>query len=317
MRRPASRRTAQDGAAPVWARLIVPLVLVLVVVLGVDYGVLASRAQRVDVRLPTTSSAGETWLIVGIDDRAEATDPDNGDFGAGVDKPTGARADVVVVVRPGLGAVSVSRDLLLPGADGAPRRLATTWWDGPQVFVDALCTGLGVPATHLAALDMRGFQTLVDTLGGVPLTLPEALRDRRSGLQVDAGHRVLDGRTALALVRSRQGEVLRDATWVPDPSGQEGREARTAAVLAQVVATARDRVRRDPATAQRLAWRVLPDLGLDQETSVADLARLRHLPPVQPLPLRRVPGAQLAEIVPETATTLSELGLTGDCRVGS
>ncbi len=290
------------------------VVALLVAAMVAESLVLSSRPQRVEVALPDADGA-PTWLIVGLDDRAEAADPDNGDFGTGPDKPIGARTDVIVLVRPGRTALSVSRDIVVLQQDGRPQRLGNLWLRSPQALVDGLCTGLQVPVTHLVAIDMRGFQTLVDTLGGIEVTLPEAMRDRRTGLSIEAGSHTIDGRTALALVRSRQGEVLRNGRWVPEGTGEAGREARAATVMADVVAKAKARGTRNPALAHTLAWRVLPDVTLDADTPLAELASLRNLPAFTSLPVERTPNSNLAALTDQSRQTLTELGWTSGCTV--
>lgn len=71
---------------------------------------------------------------------------------------------------------------------------------------------LGIPIHYYAALDLDGFQRLIDVVGGVTVTVDRAIDDVRYswmdgtyGYKLAVGTHTLDGRNALAFVRSRQG----------------------------------------------------------------------------------------------------------------
>jgi LCP family protein required for cell wall assembly len=70
----------------------------------------------------------------------------------------------------------------------------------------------GVPVHYFASIDLDGFRTLLDLVGGVDVDNPRAIDDPRydwfdgtHGFQLAAGGVHLDGRLGLAYVRSRQG----------------------------------------------------------------------------------------------------------------
>lgn len=278
----------------------------------VDYALLARRPARIGLNFPQ-QQAGETWVIVGLDDRSAAGSAAD-DVGTGKGAPVGARADLIIVVHEVEGrrhAFTVTRDAVVRLADQTPQRIGATWTQGPQVFVDALCRSLNIPATHVVAVNMRAFVGLVDTLGGVQMTLPQALRDRRAHIELSAGTHVLNGRQTLALVRSRQGEVQVNGRWMADPEGAAGRQRRASEAMAAVLAKAKDA---DPLTWQRLGWRVLPDVTLDRDSSLAGLATLRNLPPITTLPIEAVPDSELATITPQTMDALRAAGYTDTCQ---
>ncbi len=71
---------------------------------------------------------------------------------------------------------------------------------------------IGVPIHYFAAVDLQGFRRMVDIVGGVTVDNPRAINDPRydwldgtHGFYLSAGKVKLDGRTALAYARSRQG----------------------------------------------------------------------------------------------------------------
>jgi LCP family protein required for cell wall assembly len=72
---------------------------------------------------------------------------------------------------------------------------------------------IGIPIDYYAAVDFAGFEQLVDLVGGVDVTLDRPIADdtygwgpnRPRGFFLEPGDHHLDGRTALAYVRSRHG----------------------------------------------------------------------------------------------------------------
>jgi LCP family protein required for cell wall assembly len=71
---------------------------------------------------------------------------------------------------------------------------------------------LGAPIHYYVAIDLAGFRRMIDTVGGVTIDNPKALNDPlydwldgTFGFRLSAGVHTLDGRWALAYVRSRQG----------------------------------------------------------------------------------------------------------------
>jgi hypothetical protein len=54
-------------------------------------------------------------------------------------------------------------------------------------------------------IDFDGFQAMVDQLDGVEVCLPEAAKEKDSGIDLPAGRSVIQGEQALAFVRQRKG----------------------------------------------------------------------------------------------------------------
>jgi LCP family protein required for cell wall assembly len=74
---------------------------------------------------------------------------------------------------------------------------------GPACAVKTVEELTRVRMDHYVEVDFTGFTHLIDTLGGVPMTLRKPLHDPESHLQLSAGKHVLSGEQALALVRTR------------------------------------------------------------------------------------------------------------------
>lgn len=85
--------------------------------------------------------------------------------------------------------------------------------DGPlPTLMNEVGFLIGVPINYYAAVDLAGFRRLVDAVGGVTVVNDRAIDDPRYewldgtfGFSLPAGKVTLNGRNALAFVRSRQG----------------------------------------------------------------------------------------------------------------
>ena len=302
-------------AVPGW--IWKPGVLILAVVVGlVTAGALLNaRANRLDVRLHASRNDGRTLLVVGIDDRSLAPEGTT-DFGELGDEH-GARADLILALhRQGgqIRAASIPRDLVVEVAPHEYDRRATSWLRGPPAFVDGLCRSLAMPVDHVVVVNLRGFVTLVDAVGGVDVTLEHPLRDEHAHIDLPAGTQRLDGRTALGFVRSRQGEILVDGTWTADPEGAAGRQRRGGEVFRAL----QGRLPRNPVTLYSLAWRTLPETSLSDGTSLLDLAGFRDLPgDFARIPVEGGRDADdwVATVNDQTRAALAETGLAGVCSV--
>ena len=182
---------------------------------------------------------GENYLIVGTDSPVglAADDPlreGHSDFSQ--------LADVIMVIRlrdNGTAAMmSIPRDLAAEIAgtsdiagigtfakiNSAYNRDRTTAGRAARL-IDTVEENLDITLQHYIEADFQAFLRLVDAVGGVEMTFARPLRDQpkagaqdptesRSGFFTEAGTHVLDGRQALAYVRSRRlEEQVPDGTW--------------------------------------------------------------------------------------------------------
>lgn len=92
--------------------------------------------------------------------------------------------------------------------------------DGPfPTLIKELSYLIGVPINYYAALNLDGFRRMIDLVGGVTVDNPKVINDPSyawldgtHGFYLGAGEVHLDGRTALAYVRSRKGVGDNDFT---------------------------------------------------------------------------------------------------------
>ncbi|MFF8946394.1 LCP family protein [Streptomyces sp. NPDC014864] len=176
----------------------------------IDQALGGDRPAKVD-------NGSENILVLGSDTRAGG----NRKLGGGVDDGS-ARSDTAMIVHVYKGhkkasVVSIPRDTLVDRPECTDAHGTTHPAARNVMFNEAYSTGgatcavksveslTGVRMDHYLEVDFRGFQKLVDELGGVRVTTGKDIDDRESHLKLAAGTHSLDGRQALALVRTRHG----------------------------------------------------------------------------------------------------------------
>ncbi|WP_428950097.1 LCP family protein [Streptomyces sp. cg35] len=154
-------------------------------------------------------------LLLGSDSRAGT----HGQYGQGV---LGARADTAMVLHVDkthkkASVVSIPRDTMVQrpacaqthggSAPGARQAMFNSSYQvgGPACTVKTVEKMSGVRMDHYLEVDFKGFQKLIDELGGVDITTHRAINDQNSGLSLTAGKHTLKGKQALELVRTRHG----------------------------------------------------------------------------------------------------------------
>jgi len=137
-------------------------------------------------------------LILGLDSR-----PGEGDAG---------RSDTMILttfipLKAYVGALSIPRDLWVKVPGYGENRINTAHFfgeleqpgGGPRAAMNAIQQNFGVNVDYYLRARFDGFREVVNSLGGVDVTLPSPMSGFPAGLQ----H--MDGDQALALVRDRKG----------------------------------------------------------------------------------------------------------------
>jgi LCP family protein required for cell wall assembly len=120
----------------------------------------------------------------------------------------------------GSAMISIPRDLVnapLPNGEPYPQKLNSLlqtaneqtarypFGGGVATLKATIGELLGVTIDYIAAVDMAGFQQMVDAIGGVEITLDSPVEDPSIGWSLPAGPTVMNGETALRFVRARYG----------------------------------------------------------------------------------------------------------------
>jgi LCP family protein required for cell wall assembly len=276
----------------------------------VDEVVLDSRLGTVSVALPD-GGPGSTWLIIGSD--AFPNPHQSPRF-------AGQRADVILLVHTGsphASVISVPRDLLIADPEGGLERAALTLDSGGvQQLVDGLCRTLGVGVGHIVELTRDGFADIVGAVGGVTVRVHTPVRDPSVALEIDdTGAVHLDGSQALALVRSRHPQYLRDGVWIRlrEHAGARARTRNAGEVFAALRHAARG-LRWNPLRLQRVLWAVTGNVRVDADTDLTDLVGLLHgSGRLRVLPAAPLPNTIAVHATDGTRAVLAAAGYSRSC----
>jgi LCP family protein required for cell wall assembly len=231
-RRRSDRHTAKKHRHP-WLRRVafgVAGLLVVSLVLGVAAyvklngnihrlditGALGDRPSQQATTDAQTNLAPLNIFVMGSDSR-EGTNLGKGQTEYGM---AGSRSDTNLIVhlsadRKSAIVVSIPRDSMTMAPrdcknknDKVQNGVVRQWnqnftLGGPACTIRTFEGLTGIFIDHFVVIDFRGFQSMVDALGGVTVCLPEAVKDRQSFLDLPAGKSRVNGKNALAYVRLR------------------------------------------------------------------------------------------------------------------
>lgn len=181
-------------------------------------GVLRQGNELPDSFLSALRSTGDgkpvNILLLGSDTR----EGQGKKFGS-VDKIAGARSDTAMIVhlagdRKSATVLSIPRDLwteipacvLEDGTTTSPKadRFNVAFESGgPSCSVQTASAITGIQIDHVAVVNFKGFEKIVDTLNGVPVCLRKPIKDEKAQLSLPAGKVTLNGEQALGLARAR------------------------------------------------------------------------------------------------------------------
>lgn len=143
-------------------------------------------------------------LLLGVDKSQERDN--SGDFGGGEGV---YRSDSIILARVDPKAIkvtliSIPRDTKVDlGEYGEQKINAAYAFGGQALITEAVSKLCGVPITHYAEIDFDQFTSVVDTIGGIEVNLPVAVKDNLAGVDLPAGTQTLNGAQALGLSRAR------------------------------------------------------------------------------------------------------------------
>lgn len=201
------------------------LTIVLAVVLVAFVGVGAAAAAFL-VHLNNNIQSTDSELVERFSEPVAMQDP----FYMlllGVDKSEGRsedwgadasnfRSDTIILARIDAPAqkvtlVSIPRDTLVDMGINGERKINDAYSLGGGDYMTDVVedlvnqrTDVHIRISAYAEVDFEQFTSIVDAIGGVEVTLPvDVVDDRYAHINLEAGTHLLDGKTALALVRSR------------------------------------------------------------------------------------------------------------------
>lgn len=171
---------------------------------------------KLEAERPSRTSGArgaENILLIGSDDRSGT----NGSYGG---EAGSQRSDTTILLhlatdRKHATAVSVPRDVMVtvPACekpDGTRTKPALMQFNlafetgGPACSIRTVEQLSGIRIDHYVILDFSGFKTMVDSIGGVEVCVPQPIHDKDARLDLPAGRHVLHGEQALGYVRARE-----------------------------------------------------------------------------------------------------------------
>lgn len=263
---PSSPATASvPKRRPRVGRIVLSIFLVLILALGIG---VFSAWNWVDDQLnkqtwltSKADTAGESWLILGSDER-EGTIGDAGDV-------EGFRTDTILVLtRPKTGSsslISIPRDSLVE-IDGSYMKInAVAQLYSRKQLVNEVEDITGQKINHVAMVRFGGLVKVVDALGGVDLCYDQNVNDPYSGMNWTAGCHTVDGNTALAFSRMRYADV----------QGDFGRAARQRQVINAIVKKgASKQTLTNFNKTKKVAAAALSSVTVDEKASTSSLLRM-------------------------------------------
>ena len=233
-----------------------------------------TTTQPSDGPVETSPPPPEILALIGTDSRSGLETTANfGDF-------PGERADVITLAirkGPELTLLSVPRDLYTRDTcNGGHQRISSAYAGcdeepGLSHLVAELELVTGQDIQHAVAVDLDGFQKIVDSVGGYEICSEYPLRDRKSGLRLEEGCTVADGGTTLAWLRSRYTERLVNGDWeyVPGVSDLTRNQRQRRFLISMLH---RQAERAGPGDVLGLIESLAPHLTIDDELTLPDAA---------------------------------------------
>jgi LCP family protein required for cell wall assembly len=223
-----------------------------------------------------TSDGLDVFLLVGSDSREDLDDLEGfGEF-------SGNRADVVMVLfrtESEAAVLSLPRDLwvadMCTGREARINGLLEGCGDmnGPTLLTLSVESLIGETVDHFAMVDLAGFQSAVDAIGGYEICVERAVRDRRAKLELPAGCTMASGDQALAWLRSRHTQELTDSGWrTMDGMSDLARNDRQRKFLIDMMSSLSDLS--SPAAVTAAAQAVAPFLTVDSGLTLVEAVTL-------------------------------------------
>ncbi len=204
---------------------------------------------------PGLASTGTSFiLVIGSDARPG-------------ESPAQARGDSlhIVGVNPSESAVSIlgiPRDSFVPIPGVGTRKINEALLHGPDVMVRTVEQLAGIDIDGYVLTGFKGFQDLVNAVGGIGVDVPYAMSDPYSHARFRPGMTHMLGRNALAFTRDRHDV----------PGGDFGRSLNQGRMLIAALRQLKHDVAKNPGAL--LAWLAAGAKTLQTDLGLADMADL-------------------------------------------
>ncbi|MDX6237972.1 MAG: hypothetical protein QOG10_2787 [Kribbellaceae bacterium] len=253
-----------------WIGRIIGLIVLLFLLVLICVPLYAwGRINKVDAMPAGTRPAdtpGTTYLLVGSDSRAGLTAAEKKKLGTG--SAAGQRTDTIMLLHvPKSGPtalISLPRDSYVPiPGHGKNKINAAFSFGGPKLLIQTVEGVTGLRVDNYVEIGFGGFASIIDSVGGVQMCLPKAMKDAKAHINLPKGCQQLDGTNALGYVRARYSDPLGDLGRVQRQREMIGAVAKKAVGPATFL---------NPFRYYKLATAGADALTVDKDTSAIDMA---------------------------------------------
>jgi polyisoprenyl-teichoic acid--peptidoglycan teichoic acid transferase len=220
-----------------------------------------------------------TVLILGTDSRSGT----GSEYGSTADQCGCSDTIILARVNPQtkkVSLLSVPRDtrVQVPGHT-SPTKINSAFGRGPDVSVEVIQNSLNIPINHWIVLDLAGFKSIVDAIGGIKMDFPALVTDKNAGLYITkTGCQKVNGNTALAISRARELKYLDPKTgkYVFDNTYEYGRARRQQIMMKVIAAHTVKKSLSNPLTAKSVidTFTSHDRLAIDNQVSSSELLNL-------------------------------------------
>jgi LCP family protein required for cell wall assembly len=246
--------------------LIAGIVVLILIVVAVSSYFWADGKLNKSVTLPATTatSAGTNWLIVGSDSRQGLSRTQRDALHVGTSGSSASDSLMLLHMggpKPVL--ISIPRDSYVPIPGYGENKInASLAFGGPTLLIKTVENATGLRIDHYMGIGFGGLVSVVNTVGGVRVCLPQAIQDSYSGVNLSKGCHNLNGTQALAFVRDRHSFATSDLQRIQD------QRAFLKALLSKATSPG---VYLNPFTAYPFASTAAGSIAVDKGTSLYDL----------------------------------------------
>ena len=177
--------------------------------------------------------------------------------------------------------LSIPRDtrVHVNGSSAAASKINSAYGQGADNAVATIQTALGIDINHWIVLDLAGFKSIVDAIGGIKMDFPYKVYDKNAGLYItQTGCQKVSGTTALAISRGRELKYLDPKTgnYVFDPTYEYGRARRQQIMMKVIAAHTVKKSLSNPFTAKKVidTFTSKKRLLIDNQVSGSELENL-------------------------------------------
>lgn len=200
-----------------WFGRIIGLIVLLFLLVLISVPLYAwGKIDKVDA-MPAgarpAETPGTTYLLVGSDSREGMTPAERAKLHTG--NAAGQRTDSLMLLHvPESGPtalISLPRDSYVPiPGHGRNKINAAFAFGGPKLLIQTVEGVTGLRVDNYVEIGFGGFASIVDSVGGIKMCLPKAMKDKDAHINLPAGCQQLDGENALGYVRARKSDPLGD-----------------------------------------------------------------------------------------------------------